>query len=319
MGQTVRLIGAILLFGGAQIVHAQAPFRVLAGFPPGGAVDVVARVVAERIGEATKRPALVENRVGASGRLSIMAVKNAPADGTMMVVIPDSALTLFPHTVDQPPFGIDDFVPVAHVGNFETGLAVGASAPGDLKSWVAWVKADRKNAIYGSPSAGSNQHFVGYVLGEAIGVPLEHGSYNGVGPTINGVLGGHVPSVVLPMAQLLPLAKAGKLRILAHSGAQRSASGPEIPTFKEQGYPSLALSGWYLIVMHAATKPELVAQLNGVINQSLRSASVQERLRTQDLELQEMAPQEIGARLRTEFERWRPVVRASGFKTNTGL
>lgn len=298
---------------------AQAPYRVLAGFPPGGAVDVVARVFAERIAEATKRPAIVENRVGASGRLSIMTVKNAPPEGNLMVVIPDSALTLFPHTVDAPPFGIDDFVPIGHVGNFETGLAVGANVPGDLKSWVAWVKGDRKNAIYGSPSAGSNQHFIGFVLGEAIGVPLEHVSYNGVGPTINGVLGGHVPSVVLPMAQILPLAKAGKLAILAHSGGKRSATAPEIPTFKEQGYPTLAHSGWYLIVMHVATRPEVVQQLNEVVNQSLRVPIVRERMRTQDLDLEEMSPTAISARLRAEFERWRPVVRASGFKTNTGL
>lgn len=315
----MRLIATAIVWFFTCTAFAQTPYRVLAGFPPGGAVDVVARVFADRIAEATKRPAVVENRVGASGRLSIMAVKNAPADGNLMVVIPDSALTLFPHTVDAPPFGMEDFAPVAHVGNFETGLAVGANVPGELKSWVAWVKADRKNAIYGSPSAGSNQHFVGFVLGEAIGVPLEHVSYNGVGPTINGVLGGHVPNVILPMAQILPLSKAGKLRILAHAGSARTPSAPDIPTFKEQGYPSLALTGWYLIVMHAQTKPEVVAQLNTIINQSLRTQTVQERMRTQDLELQEMAPAEITARLRAEYERWRPVVRASGFKTNTGL
>ena len=318
--RSARAVLAVVLFVGAVAAHAQT-LRIMVGFPPGGTTDVLARVFAEKLSEALGRPAIVENRPGGSGRIAIVALKASAPDGNTLMIVPDSAITLFPHTVDTPPYDtLNDFVPVAHVGSFETGLAIAPNVPAnDLKEWIAWIKADRKRAVYGSPSAGSNQHFLGFMLGEAIGVPLNHIAYKGIGPTINDLMGGHVPAAMLPMAQVAPMAKAGKLRALGHSGGERVPTAPEVPTFKELGFPALTLSGWYLIIAPAGVRPDIVARYNELVNQAMRTQVVRERMRSQDLEVHEMAPAQIAARLKTEYDRWAPVVKASGFKTTPGL
>jgi tripartite-type tricarboxylate transporter receptor subunit TctC len=300
---------------------AQAqPIRILVGFPPGGQVDIIGRVLAEPMSESLKRPVLVENRTGGSGRIAISALKDAAADGSTMVIMPASALTLFPLTVDKPPFGIEDFSFVAHTGSYDTGLGIGPHVPAsDLASWIAWVKADKKAAIYGSPSAGSIQHFLGFMLGEQIGVPLEHISYNGVGPVVAGLLGGSLAAGVIPTAQLVTLAKSGKVRVLGVSSQQRIPAIPDAPTFKELGYPSLAVPAWYLLALPAGVRPDILTRYNEAANQALRTQAVRDRMRQQDIHIQERSPSQVTAELKAELEHWRPVVKRSGFKTGSGL
>src|SRR3990172_1261142 len=196
--------------------QAQTTARILSGYPPGGAVDALARVFAEKLAEAIGRPVVVETRAGAAGQIAAMALKAAAPDGNTLMVVPDSALVLYPHTVRTPAYDtLKDFVPVAHVGSYDIGLAVGASVPAnDLREWVGWTKADKKNATYGSAGAGTNLHFLGLMVAQATGVQLVHVPYRGTGPATADLLGGQIPAVMLPFAQMLPLVKAGKIRIL---------------------------------------------------------------------------------------------------------
>ena len=318
--RSVLAVATTALFFCAAAAQAQT-IRIMVGFPPGGTTDVLARVFAEKLSEAIGRPAIAENRPGGSGRIAIVALKASAPDGNTLMIVPDSAITLFPHTVDTPPYDtLNDFVPVAHVGSFESGLAIAPHVPAnDLKEWIAWVKADKKNAVYGSPSAGSNQHFLGFMLGDAIGVALNHIAYKGIGPTINDLMGGHLPAGMLPMAQVIPLARAGKLRIVGHSGGQRTQTAPEVPTFGELGFPALTLSGWYLMMAPAGIRPDIVARYNEIVNQAMRTQAVRDRMRSQDLDVHEMAPAQIAAKLKAEYDRWGPIVKASGFKTTPGL
>lgn len=298
---------------------AQTPARILVGYPPGGAVDALARIFAERLAEALGRPVVVETRAGASGQIAAAAVKAAPPDGSTLMVCPEAVMVLSPHTTKTLPYDtLTDFTPIAHIGAFEYGLAVGTKVPAaDLKGWVTWTKADARNASYGSAGAGTTPHFLGLMFAQASGVPLVHVPYKGVGPATADLVGGQIPAVMLPFAQMLPLVKAGKIRILAHSGSRRAAVAPDIPTFKESGFPTLEISGWYGIIGPAGMPAPLLARYNEIILQAMRTPAVRDRMRALDLDIREMPPSEFAAMIRGQHERWGPIVKASGFSAES--
>jgi tripartite-type tricarboxylate transporter receptor subunit TctC len=213
---------------------------------------------------------------------------------------------------------LKDFVPVAHAGSYEVGLAVGAGVPvNDFREWVSWVKADKKNATYGSPGAGTNLHFLGLMVAQMSGVTLVHVPYRGSGPVVADLLGGQVPTVMLPLSQITQHTKGGKARLLAHAGRQRVATAPETPTFKELGYPALEVSGWYCVIAPAGMRPDLLARYNEIVIQAQRTPAIRERMRTLDLEIREMTPSELVAKFKTEYDRWGPIVKASGFSADS--
>ena len=314
----IRYFAAVMMLGSAG-VQAQAPMRILSGYPPGGAVDTLARIFGERLAEALGRPVVVETRAGAAGLIASAALKNSAPDGATLMIAPDSSITLYPHTVKKPAFDtLNDFVPVAHVGSYPIGFGVGAGVPvADLREYVIWAKSSPKNATYGSGAYGSTLHFMGLMLGQATGVPLVHVAYRGVGPAITDVVGGQLPAVMQPLGTLLAQAKAGKIRILAHSGGRRTPAAPDVPTFKELGYPSLEIAGWFGMFAVAGTPAEIIARYNDIVVQATRTAGVRDKMRALDLDIREMSPAEIAAMLKFEYDRWGPIVRASGFSAES--
>ena len=295
--------------------YGQNAIRMLSGHPPGGTVDVLARVFSDRLAEALGRPVVVETRSGAGGQIAASVLKASPADGSNLQTIPASALTLYPHTTKNPVNDtLNDFVAVAHVGSYETGLLVGASVPvRTLKDWVEWVRADSKNGVYSAGNVGTDMHFVGVALGQATGVQLTHVPYRGTGPTTIALLAGEIPAATLPYALLMEHVKAGKMRVIAHSGSNRTAAAPEVPTFKELGYPQLEISSWYVIIAPAKMPADTLARYNEIFNSALRTPAIRERMRKMDLEIHEMTPAQLAATVKSDYERWGPVVKASGF------
>ena len=296
---------------------AQQPMRIISGFPPGGAVDALARIFAERFGEALGRTVVVETRAGASGQIAAQAVKAAAPDGNTLLVAPDSFAVLYPHTVSKPAYEpLVDFVPVAHLGGYPLALAVGAGVPAkDLKEYVAWAKSGQRNASFGTPGAGSNAHFLGVLIGQTLGLPMVHIAYKGVGPAVNDAVGGQVPAIIMPLGTLLPQVSGGKLRILAHSGSKRSEEAPSYPTFRELGYP-IEVNGWFGLFAPARTPPAITGRLNEIVIQAIRTESVRSRLQKLDLETREMSQADLVAHLKSEYERWAPIVKASGFSAD---
>ena len=296
-------------------LQAQAPARMLAGFPPGGGVDILARIFAERWSEATGRPVVVENRAGAGGLIAMEALKAAAPDGNTLILATDSNLTVYPHTVAKPAYdALADFVGVAHTGGYAFALGISASIPSkDLREFIAWAKANPNSASYGSSGAGSVLQFYGTMIAQATGAPLTHVSYRGVAPAITALAGGEVAAAVLPMGTILNQVKAGKARILAHSGAKRTAAAPEVPTFTELGFPALEQPGWFSIVGPAGMRPEVLTRLHGIFVQAMRTAAIKERMARLDLEIQEMTPAEFAALIKNDYERWGRVVKASGW------
>ncbi len=315
--KVTALLGACALAFACSTALAQSrvPVRMLSGFPPGGNVDILARVFAEKLAESLGRPVVVEARVGAGGQIALEALKAAAPDGNTLDLTPDASLLVRPLTMKVPPYDpVNDFTPVAHVGAQDYAFATSEAIPAkNVKEFAAWVKDNPGKANFGSAGQGGATHFLGLLVGQALGVKLEQIPYNGSGPAVTALVAGQISSTVQPLGTVLAQAQAGKIRILATTGAERSPAAREVPTFAELGHPSLTVSNWFGIFAPAHMAPELVAQLNAIFVKSMRTQAVKERLQNLGFEVREMTAAQFAALVKADYERWGPVIKASGF------
>jgi tripartite-type tricarboxylate transporter receptor subunit TctC len=311
----MRLLGIVSLLAAATLAHAQSTGRMVVPYPPGGALDAMARVMAERLGDASGRRFVVENRTGAAGAIGSASLKGGPTDGSLLLFAPDSNVSVYPGMFAKPAYvPLVDFVAIAHTGDYRITLAVHPSVPAnDVKSFVAWTKTQPQPAGYGTAGAGTNLHFYGALFTQVSGANMIHVPYKGTGPALVDLVAGHIQSTVLPMGALVSHVRAGRVRILAQTGDNRSASLPDVPSFKEVGYPALAVSGWYGIFAPAGTPADIVERYNDVIVKAQRAPEVRERMRGYELEPREMSAREFQAFVKADTERWAPIIKASGF------
>ena len=297
-------------------VHAQSTARMISGFPPGGAVDILARVFAEEWSKAIGRPAIVDTIAGAGGLLAMQNLKSAAPDGNTLLVSTDSSLVVYPHTVAKPAYdSLADFTPIAQAGVTVNGLGVGAHVPAKtLAEFAAWAKANPDKSSFGASGAGSALQFYGILVAKTVGMPMVHVPYKGVGPSVADVAGGQIAATISPLGPMQPQMKAGRVRVLAHSGSARIASAPDVPTFKELGYPALESPVWFGIIGPAGMRPETVARLSEIFVQAMRTTAVRERMTRLDLDVRETTAAEFAAILRADHERWSRIVKASGWK-----
>jgi len=262
-----------LLAAAAGVASAQAPGRVIVPYPPGGSIDAMAGIVAGKLGEATGRPFVAENRGGAAGAIGAASVKGGPTDGSLVLIAPDSNISVYPATVKKPAYApLEDFVAIAHTGDYRIALSVNPSVPAqDLKSFIAWTRSQPDAVGYGTAGAGTNLHFYGVLFAHVSGANMKHVPYRGSGPAVTDAVAGHIPAIVLPFGSQLSYIKAGRLRVLAQTGENRAASAPDVPSFKELGYPMLAFPGWYGIFAPVGTPAELVNRYNDVIVKAIRT------------------------------------------------
>ncbi len=290
--------------------------RMISAFPPGGAVDILARVFAEEIAKSSGRPMVVENITGAGGLLAMQTLRAAPPDGNTLAAIVDSSLVVYPHTAAKPLYdALADFTPIAHAGATVMVLVVGAEVPArTLAEFASWARAHPDKSSFGASGGGSTLQFYGSLVAQTVGIPLVHVPYKGVGPAVTDVVAGQIPAALAPLGPLQPHLKSGKARALAHSGAARIASAPDVPTFTELGYPALELPVWFGVVGPGGMKPEIAARVNETLVQAMRSSAVRERMARLDLDVREMSAPQFAALVKSDYERWGRIVRASGWK-----
>jgi tripartite-type tricarboxylate transporter receptor subunit TctC len=313
------VLAAFALATAAVPAAAQTQNRVIVGYPPGGALNAVARLLADRLSEATGRPFVVENRAGAAGTIGAAALKGAPADGSTLLMAPDSNISVYPHTVRKPTYlPLNDFVGIAHTGDYRIALAVNNTVPAnDLRSFIALTKAQPGATGYGTAGAGTNLHFYGVLMGQVTGANINHVPYRGTGPAVVDLVAGHLPATVLPIGAMMPHYKAGKIKFLAQTGDSRSATLPETPTFKELGYPALAFSGWYGMFAPAGTPADIVNRYHDVIAKAFRTPEMKERMLGFELEVRDLSAAEFQAFVKADTERWGPIIRNSGFTASS--
>jgi tripartite-type tricarboxylate transporter receptor subunit TctC len=292
------------------------PVRILVGFAAGGTADLIARVVADKLKDSLGVAVIVDNRPGAIGRIAAEAVKNAAPDGTTIMVMPIGPMAVVPHVYADITYDpVKDFTAVAIGATFQFAIAAGPES--GAKNWsefVAWVRANPSKAAYATSGAGSLPHFFGVLIGREIGVPMVHVPYKGSAAYVNDLLSGQVPAAVDAIADLTELHRAGRVTILASSGAKRSTALPEVPTFTELGVKDVVAMGWFGFFAPAKTPRPIIDALNRSINAALASPDVAEKLSKVGMDPAASTPDEMAAIVASDYAKWGPVVKASGFK-----
>jgi tripartite-type tricarboxylate transporter receptor subunit TctC len=299
----------------AQIVGKTA--RIISGFPAGGMGDAVSRPMAEKLRGAYAPVVITESKTGAGGRIAVEFVKNAEPDGATILQIPGSIMTVYPHIYKK--LGYDvlrDFAPVTTTCTYTYSLTAGPGLPPEVKTvpeLVQWLKANPKQASFGSPSAGSSLHFTGVMFARAAGVELTHVAYKGGAPLLQGVMGGEIPISLNVLGEIVPHVRSGRLRSLAVTSAARSRFLPEVPTLVELGYKDLAAQDWLGWFLPAKTPTEIVAKLNAILREELHSKEMVESLAKVSLEPVTMAPEEFARVIKRDLDKWAPIVKSTGF------
>lgn len=302
------------------LAHAQADktLRVMVGFPPGGSIDVVARVLAEKMKDELKVNILVENRAGAGGRLAADLLKSAPADGSVVMITPVVVPVLAPLVFSKLNYNpATDFAPVGHVCNFNFALSIPAALPAKtVAEFVTWLKANPQKANFGSPAAGSLPHFFGEILSREAKADMVHVPFAGGAALMTAIMGGQVSAGIDVVLEALEAHRAGKVRILATSGERRSAVLPDVPTFKEAGFPGIVASGWFAMYAPAKAPAASVDAINRALNKALTHPEVLDRFGKLALEAGGGSPADLRALEQASTARWAPVVKATGFRAD---
>ena len=293
------------------------PVKILVGFAPGGAMDIVARAVGQKISDSIGQPVVIENKPGAASNIAIRQLIESPPDGyTVMLVA--NGLTANPFLYTQQPFDPNqDVVPISLVARLPVVIAANASSEiSTLAKLVETAKARPGTVNYGSPGSGSTPHLATEMFARAAGVSLSHIPYKGGKPAITDVLGGQLPLVAVNAVEVLPHVKAGKLRVLATLSAQRVSTLPDAPTIAESGYPGFEANVWHAFIAPKGTPAAIVDKLKTEIHKALAAPDVKERLANLGAEVSPSTPQELAALVRSEHERYGKLIREANIKAN---
>jgi tripartite-type tricarboxylate transporter receptor subunit TctC len=285
------------------------PIRWIVPFAPGGANDITARVVAERLNRSLGQPVVVENRPGAAGIIGIELVARSPADGYTIVSSSDT-ITLAPHLYPKIGFHpIKDFAPVTQLARQPVVLAVHPSlGVNSVAELVAFVKKN-PGLGYATSGAGTQQHIAAEWFARLAGIKLTHVPYKGGGQAITDLLGGQVQLASLGAAPLVPHYKSGKLKLLAQTTDRRSPLLPEVPTYQETGFKALSIEQWQGVFLPAGTPEEIAARLHSEIVKVLAEPTVRERFAQNGLETVGDSPEQFAAVVRRDYEKYGPLLR----------
>ncbi len=291
--------------------------RLIVGFPPGGSIDFVARLLADQL-KPYAETVVVENRGGAGGRIALEALRSAPPDGTVMALTPGDQLSLFPHIYKNLSYDAKrDFAPVSTVCSVQFLVSIGAMVPTSvetLDSFVKWCRANPKQASYGTPGNGTRQHLLGEILARQAGVEFVHVPYNGAPPAMQDLLAGSIAANISVISTAVPHIKAGKVRALLTTAPTRSTILPEVPTAKEVGYPAIEATEAFGILLPRSSPVGVIDALNAAIRLALTSKSVAEGLAKFSFDSLPTTPAEYSGIIKADHAHWSEVVRATGFK-----
>lgn len=295
--------------------------KFITGFSPGGTTDAIARRLADAMSGSYAKTVIVENKTGAATRIGIEAVKNSPADGSVMLITPAGMMYVYPHIYGKLSYDyFKDFAPVSTVATTGFALAVGPAVPPsvtNLAQFVDWCRANPTSAAYGSPATGSVPHLMIEDLKRRLNLDLVHTGYRGAAPAVLDLVAGQIPAVTSGMGDFLAYIQGQgdkKLRIIATAGTRRTRYTPSVATFIEQGVNDFVFTEDYAIFVPARTPADIVKRLADELKASIEKPAVVDTLEKFGLEARATTPAELGQIVKTEYDRWGPIVKAIGFK-----
>src|SRR5471032_3184356 len=310
-----RFLAALLLLPCLAFAQGYAvrPVRIIVPYPPGGATDVMARTVAQKLSEFWQQPAVVENKPGASGTVGSEIVAKLAADGyTLLMQGTQHAINL--SLYKQLPYDtLRDFTPVAYVASAPFLLVVHPSVPANsVAELIAYIKARPGGLNYGSSGVGGGAHLAGEIFKASAGVNLTHIPYKGAAPAMADLLGGQVTMVFDPIPTSLAQVKSGQIKALAITSAKRSALMPELPTVAESGLPGFEVVAWFGLYAPAATPKDIVTKLNADVTRALQLPDVREKFAVLGAESMPMSTDQFAVYLRAEIAKFAKAIKESG-------
>ena len=291
------------------------PIKLIVGFAPGGAVDIIARAVGQQIGATLGQPVVVDNRPGAGTNIAMRALIDSPADGHTLMLTANS-IAANPALYQPAPFDpARDVTPIALVGRVPVVIAANAAGgPESIAKLIAASKAKANSVSYGSPGNGSTPHLAVELFARAAGVDLLHVPYKGGAPAINDVLAGHIQAVAVNALEVQPHVKSGKLRVLTVLSPTRTAIFPDVPSIAEAGFAGFEASVWYGFIGPAGMPPAVVAQLHAAIQKALTVPEVRDRLVNAGGEVQPGPTERLTQLIASEQARYARLIREASIK-----
>lgn len=291
------------------------PVRIIIAFKAGGAVDTVARTVAQVLQQSLGQPFVVEYRPGAATNIAVKGLIESPPDGhTLMLTANNAAIN--PVLFTPPPFDSDkDFVPVSMVGRVPVVIAANNSFPASTPAEFIKLAKEKPDSIsFGSPGNASTPHLAVELLSSTADIKLRHIPYQGGAAALNDMMGGHVPVVATNALEVAPLASAGKIKVLAALSAQRIASMPQVPTMAESGYPGFEATVWYGFIAPRGTPEPIVKKLHAAIQKALETKEVQTRMQQVGGVVTPGSIDMFANLMRSERERYAKLIKQTGIK-----
>ncbi len=298
----------------AQDAWPSKPLRLIVPFTPGGVTDTSGRLIAESLGKRLGQQVVVDNKPGASGNIGTALAKGSPADGYTLVLGFDGTMVINPHVFSKLPFDtVKDFAPIGKIGDATLILVANPNVP--VKSLLDVVNLSKSTAgglSFGTSGTGGTPHIAGELLKMRTGANLTHIPYKGGGQAMTDVLGGTIPLVYTAVAGAHGHVKAGKLKAIAVSSAQRTSSLPDVPTFAESGVPDFVVNSWVGLFAPTGTPAAIVTRLNTELNAVLNDATVREKLRAMGIEPSPGSADQYRDEVKRDLDRYGAVVKAAG-------
>jgi tripartite-type tricarboxylate transporter receptor subunit TctC len=297
----------------AEAAYPNKPIMLVVPFPPGGPTDLVARVLAQKMSEQMGQPIMVENRAGANGNIGSGSVARAPADG-YTVLYNTSSIVLSPALYKNLAYNVQrDLAPVALTATVPLGLVVGPAVPvTDVKGLIAYLKANPGKLSYGSAGNGNVTHLGAFQFLQASGATAVHVPYKGSAPADADLVGGQIHFMTDTVNSIASFVRDKRLRLLAVTTGKRSNLFPEVPTLAESGMPGFDVSAWQGLMVPAKTPEPIVHRLNTELMTALHTPEVQKKLAAQGALPLGSTPEQYGAYIKSELERWSNIVKQTG-------
>jgi tripartite-type tricarboxylate transporter receptor subunit TctC len=289
--------------------------RMIVGFPPGGATDLVARQIAPKMSQGLGRQVIIDNRPGANGVISNELIMRAEPDGHTIgfghigTLVISPAITKVPYDVQK------DFAPVGMLVSLQNIIVVTPSLPAkNLKEYLALAKQKPGEMLYASSGQGSPGHLAAVLLESMTGVQMTHVPYKGGGPAIVDLVAGHVPSFFAVISTAVPHVRSGKVRPIAVTGAKRAEALSDVPTVSESGVKGYAATNWYGMLAPAATPAPIIERLNREMNNALKAPDVVAFLKDNGIDAAPSTPADFARHIQAEQKKWWPIIKKSNIK-----
>ena len=292
--------------------YPSKPVRVVVVFPPGGATDVVARFVFQKMSEQLNQQFPIDNRAGAAGMIGGEIVAKSPPDGYTVMVYSQTLLANA-HLYQKMPYDpLNDFIGITPITRLVNMLAVHPSLPvRTTKDFIALAKARPGELLYGSAGIGANQHLAMSTLASMTGVKMTHVPFKGGAPAVLAMIGGEIHAILTPIAEVYPYLKSGRLRPIAVSSEARTTQFPEIPAIAET-VKGFEFTSWFAVFVPAGTPKPIVDKLNAELKKAVADPDVASKLSAQTLDPMHMTPEEFAKTLKSDYDRLERVVKLSG-------